>query len=71
MYRPEGFYKTIGQSPFAQEARDSVAFVEFIAEAMLEGLKKGGTHFKKGEWTDDATFETDRSGWVVFIPEEE
>ena len=39
MYRPEGFYETISKSPFAQEARDSVAFVEFIADAMLKGLQ--------------------------------
>ena len=54
MYRPKGFYETISKSPFAQEARDSVAFVEFIADAMLEGLRK--LDKSTGSW--------------VFIPEE-
>jgi hypothetical protein len=40
------------------------------ADAMLEALKKDGTHFRVGEWTDDATFETDKPGYVVFIPDE-
>jgi hypothetical protein len=39
------------------------------ADAMLEALKKDGTHFDKNEWTDDASFQTDEPGTVVFIPD--
>ena len=44
-------------------------FFEAGAGAMLEALKKDGVHFEKGEWTDDATFEVDNPGTVVFIPD--
>ena len=40
--RPEGFYDALNRSGFAQEVRDSPALVEFIADAMIEGLKAEG-----------------------------
>ena len=41
------------------------------ADAMLEILRRDGTYFVSGEWTDDSTFETEEPGTVVWIPDEE
>jgi hypothetical protein len=78
MWRPEGFntrniahdairhYHLLNKGLLPPETW----YVEAGADAMIEALKKDGTHFRVGEWTDDATFETDKPGYVVFIPDE-
>ncbi|KKN31130.1 hypothetical protein LCGC14_0827040 [marine sediment metagenome] len=71
-YRPEGWetlkpsYKTL-HCLYPDECVSHA--YEAGADAMLKRLRKEGTHFKAGRWTDDATFETDVPGWVVFIPD--
>ena len=47
----------------------ATVLVEAGADAMLEALRKDGSHFGKDRWTDDAGFRTEEPGTVVFIPD--
>ena len=76
-WRPEGWIPKISFEEITHLKPSLVSMMtekeckiyEAGADAMLEALKKDGVHFKKGEWTDDATFEVDNPGTVVFIPD--
>lgn len=61
MWRPEGFYKLLAEKPSKGEN-----LIEFVADAMLEALKKGGVH------RDNQPFDAppNTRTWV-FIPDEE
>ena len=54
-----------------------MVFVEFVADAMLEGLKKGGSYLRVGSsalvklpFKCDDEGDVGESGYLVFIPEE-
>ena len=74
-YRPDDWEKTkedklIPTTDPIERAIQNRSF-EAGADALIEALiKEDGTHFEKDEWTDDATFETEVPGWVVFIPDD-
>ena len=69
--RPEGWkrYIEVRDEKKRYTSKDLNEAHEAGAAAYEKGLKKDGTKFKKGRWTDDATFETEVPGWVVFIEE--
>ena len=64
-WRPEGWkeYQLVWKESASK-------IYEKGADAMLEALRKEGTPIEAGQWTDDATFQTDEPGNVVWIPNE-
>ena len=77
-WRPKGW-----ENPYERPVRSGVMWTaelltanvidsyEAGADAILEALKDDGVHFETGEWTDDATFEVEEPGTVVFIPDKD
>lgn len=71
-WRPKGWFNEYENAVIEPDmSAIKAACLELGADRMLEALLKEGVHFNKDEWTDDATFETEVPGTVVFIPDAE